>query len=256
MRQRNTWTLSEYADGAAATSDPEKTKGAGRHFWTRQDYGAILTHWAKFVGVENLTVVTLPPSGADPGELWRRFCEATVLEGEGFELADASHESMGAASSELMRRLNATQPIMDMDRRDYQKTVNGALTNRVLSLRRRGEARLGLPSEHVEWADREARRVIDEIKAVNPRVIGDLDDLVPRPAQAAPVTPAELPADDLLAAAIDGLAGLSVEHARLRTKVERLEAEKSALARRPKEQESSSGLDSLKSSWRKRRSRN
>ena len=255
MRQRNTWTLDEYAAAVAGEGTGKKGRDAARHFWRRHDYGKILARWGELVGVENLTVVTLPPSGGDPDELWRRFAAAADLGDHAFQTGDASHESLGAASAEVMRRLNATDVINEMTMRSYHKSVNGALTRRVLSERRSREPGLSLPTAHSEWAAREATRVISEIEAVGPRVIGDLADLTPRPGKAEPVVPESLPAADLLAAAIDGLTGLAAEYAKQRDKIDELEAAQSGQRGRLKPVARSGGLSGLKDKWRRRPTR-
>jgi hypothetical protein len=119
-----------------------------------------------------------------------------------------------------MRRLNAHPTIEKMPVSAYQKSVNGALTRRVLGHRRSLEPGLALPEVHLEWAEREAERLIADIEAVGVEVIGDLDDLRPRPAKYDPVFPDQLPAEMLLEAAIDGLAGLAAEHVTLTAKVQ------------------------------------
>ncbi len=71
MRQRNTWTLDEYADAVAGAAEGKPAKMAARHFWRRQDYGPILQRWSDAVGVSQVRVVTLPAPGGDPDELWK-----------------------------------------------------------------------------------------------------------------------------------------------------------------------------------------
>lgn len=223
MRQRNTWTLDEYADAVAGAAEGQQAKMAARHFWRRQDYGPILQRWVGAVGLAQVRVVTLPAPGGNPDELWSRFCRACDLDPEATAPGAVSHESLGAVSAELMRRLNAHPTIEEMPMRTYQKSVNGALSRRVLGQRRSQEPGLALPEAHSPWAEREAARVIADIEALGVEVIGDLDDLRPRPAKNTPIAPEELPAEELLAAALDGLAGLAAEHAELMKKVKKAE---------------------------------
>lgn len=220
MRQRNTWTLEEYA-AAVAGSDGQRAKTAARHFWRRQDYGPILQRFVDEVGVDHVRVVTLPPSGGDPAELWHRFCQACDIDPAKTTPGGMSHESLGAVSAELMRRLNAHPTIEEMPIRAYQKSVNGALTRRVLSHRRSLEPGLALPETYADWAEREAARLIADIEAVGVEVVGDLDDLRPRPGRKVAVAPEAVPDADLLEAALDGLAGLAAEHAELMQQVKR-----------------------------------
>lgn len=253
MRQRNTWTLDEYADAVAGTTQSKRAKSAARHFWRRQDYGPIVSRFADAVGLDHVQVVTLPPSGSDPNLLWQRFCAACDLDVDRTESGEVSHESLGAASTELMRRLNAHPAIEELPMRAYQKSVNGALSRRVLAHRRSREPGLALPAGHQQWAEREAARIIDDLKATRVRVVGDLDDLVPRPPRAAPVAPETLPPDELLDAAIDGLAGLAAEHATLQRKLQR--QERQSQSRRQQVAEARSGIGGLRAAWRRRRPR-
>lgn len=215
VRQRSTWTLRDYADAVAGVSDAENAAGASRHFWRRQDYGPILTRFVDALGLDHVRVATVPPSGGDPDELWRRFCQACDLDAEATTPGGVSHESLGAESAEIMRRVNGLAPIETMPRRTYKKSVNGALSRKALAPRRSAETSLVLPDQHRAWADAEASRLISDIEAVGVQVIGDLNDLRPRPSSKQYVDPDQISSDALLEAALDGLAGLTLEHAKL-----------------------------------------
>ena len=176
--------------------------------------------------MSQVRVVALPPSGADPAELWLRFSRACDLDPSKTKPGGMSHESLGAASAELMRRLNAHPTIEKMPMRAYQKSVNGALTRRALGRRRSLEPGLALPAAYAEWADREAARLIADIEAVGVEVVGDLEDLKPRPGRKVAVAPQDVPDADLLEAALDGLAGIAAEHAALKAKLAKYRSRK------------------------------
>ena len=106
MRSRRPWTLDDYCAAAAGTGTHERAKFMHDHFWLRHDYGAILARWKREVGADNVVVVTVPQSGTDPQELWRRFCLACDIDTPPTSSAEPRHESLGAASAELMRQLN------------------------------------------------------------------------------------------------------------------------------------------------------
>jgi hypothetical protein len=255
MRQRNTWTLDEYADGVAGTGSGKRGQRLTRHFWRRHDYGPILQRWVDAVGVDNVCVVTLPTSGSDPEELWRRFCSAIDIDPATTTPGEASHESLGAASAELMRRLNELPEVKELTMQEYHKSVNGALSRRVLGKRRSREQSLTLPEEHREWAERESDRVINDIGAVGVRVIGDLEDLRPRTSSADAVAPEELPAAELLAAALDGLAGMATEHAALVKKLKKREDRPRGRKKQVSEPLQRGGFAELRRVWRRRRQR-
>lgn len=219
VRQRFTWTLGEYADEVAAVTDGEKAPGPAFHFWRRHDAPSILRRYLGRLPLESVRVVTVPPTSDDPDELWRRFCQACELDATTTTPVGKSHESLGAASSELMRRLNVSLPRETMPISDYKDAVNEDLSRRVLALRRDVEPRLGLPERHRAWAEREAERVIAGIEESRVEVIGDLDDLRPR-TPTRPADPEEVPVEDLLDAAVAGLAGLALNLADLRRRLD------------------------------------
>lgn len=259
MRQRKTWTLEDYAGAVAGSNEGSQAKNAPRHFWRRHDYGPILQRFVAEVGLSQVRVVTVPPSGGDPAELWLRFCRACDLDPAKTTPGAMSHESLGAVSAELMRRLNAHPTIEEMPIRAYHTSVNGALTRRVLSHRRSIEPGLALPPSYADWTDREATRLIADIEAVGVEVVGDLDDLRPRTGEKVAVAPEEIPAADLLEAALDGLAGLAVEHAELVQKAKRAEnrSDKRTRAAAPPARRSFLGrvrraLSRLRAAWRRR----
>ncbi|MFL6179992.1 MAG: hypothetical protein ACJ73J_05385 [Actinomycetes bacterium] len=215
MRSRKHWTLTDYCAAAAGTSTEPNAAGMHDHFWIRHNYQLILNRWIDEVGAGNITVVTVPQSGADPEELWRRFCEACGIDASATGSAEPTHESLGAASAELMRRLNQNEVVRSMNLKTYQQSVNTAISRRGLVDRRSKEPKLSLPPEFAEWASQSAQETVDLITSARVRVIGDLDDLRPSLSAAPAVNPEELPPGVLLEACIDGLAGLAVEHAKL-----------------------------------------
>ncbi|MEO8105811.1 MAG: hypothetical protein ABI720_00700 [Actinomycetes bacterium] len=212
MRQGNTWTLTEYSHAVAGLSKRQTEHPAFKHFWVRQDYGEILTKWVDAVGADNVTVVTLPASSADPDELWRRFCSATDLDPDAYATAGVRNTSLGAISAEVLRRVNDTDVVRQMPHRDYAKEINGRLTRHVLDPLRKGEPGLTLPDEQRAWVASRAEQVIAAIQATGVQIEGTLDDLRPRAVTEPYVAPELLPVEDLLATAIAGLAGLAAEY--------------------------------------------
>jgi hypothetical protein len=215
MRSRKPWTYTDYSAAVAGASEHAQRSVMSDHFWVRHNYEAILQRWISEVGLANVTVVTVPQSGSDPEELWRRFCQACAIDESTTAAAETAHESLGAASAELMRRLNRHDTVRSMELKTYQRSVNTAISRRGLVNRREKEPKLALPLEHAEWASQTAAEMITMISDLGVRVVGDLDDLRPRPASSAPTVPEALDSGELLSACIDGLAGLAVEHAKL-----------------------------------------
>ena len=80
MRSRHVWSYTDYAAAVAGVSDDPSASAMHDHFWIRHNYRVILQRWIAEVGLANVTLVTVPQSGADPEELWRRFCQACEID--------------------------------------------------------------------------------------------------------------------------------------------------------------------------------
>ncbi|MCF6735329.1 hypothetical protein [Blastococcus sp. KM273129] len=207
MQNWATWTWEEYLD--AVTSDEPFEREAGRQFHTDHDLGRIMRTWAEAVPADRMRLVTIPGRGADDALLWRRFAEAIEVDPEGYDTrVPELNESLGAASAELMRRINVTTREQGLQWRLGDPLLKWGLAKGVLSGRRGQEARLVLPAEHHEWAVLESKRHIRQVEELGIPVIGSLEELVPQPAVLAePVVTAP---EELLDAAVDGVAGLVV----------------------------------------------
>lgn len=76
--------------------------------WRRQDAPRILNRWRPHVPVERLHIVTVPPSGAKPNELWNRFAQVLGVKADGYDLEGLnSNPSLDAVQTEVLRRFNA-----------------------------------------------------------------------------------------------------------------------------------------------------
>src|SRR5688500_15412799 len=100
LKNRQTWTWAEYLHGIEHDGD------AGRRLWRQQAAAKIPRRWAGQVGTEHVTVITIPPPGSDPEILWDRFCQVAGISPATWQDAPRSNESLGAASTLVMRRLN------------------------------------------------------------------------------------------------------------------------------------------------------
>lgn len=236
VRQRYTWTLGDYADAVTAAAPGgdlaprNEASGAAAHFWGRQDSPAILHCFVERLSLEQVRVVTVPASGGDPDELWRRFCRACDL-GTSTTPGEVSHESLGAASAEIMRRLNGSGTVEALTLGEYKKAINHILSRHALAPRRAAEPGLTLPERHRDWAEQEAEQIIARIVATGVEVIGDLEDLRPQASSKPYVDPDQLPPDTLLEAALDGLAGMAVQHLEVRAELKELTRAASTSAR-------------------------
>jgi hypothetical protein len=205
----HSWTYREFLDGA--TSSRWRRSPAGRHFWANQDWARMLADWGSDVSPDHFWVVTVPPSGSPPTLLWDRFCTAAGIEPTGLTLGGWANESLGAASAELMRRVQAARH--EQGTRTRQTGIlKRRLAEGVLVAHRREEPSLALPPAYLPWAHKATDRLVEAVRDSGVRVVGDLEDLQPHPPRIGPGTvtdPAEISEGELLDTAIYGLLGLT-----------------------------------------------
>jgi hypothetical protein len=186
----------------AAHDDPDVA-----WFWRRQDLPRLVRAWAAKVGIENVTVVTVPLPGSPAGLFGDRFFGAV-----GIDDADSltvptltQNQSLGTRSLELIRRVQ--ERLDDADRERLHLVLKYVLTRRVLAERAADEPALTLSDDQLAWAREQAARMADGLRALSVRVVGDLDELVPADAaQQEPV--ADVSDAELLEVAVDALIGL------------------------------------------------
>lgn len=168
LKNRQTWDWADYL------RQIEHGGPAHRRFWRQQDAGRIVRRWARVLGPEQVTVVTVPEPGGPPELLWERFREAVGIAEASWREAPRANESLGAASARLMLRLN--QETQDLSRAEYKGQVK-ALAKHVLAGRRRLEDPIGYRVPR--WLTGEAERIRREIGESGVRVVGSLQDLAP-----------------------------------------------------------------------------
>ncbi len=200
-------------------------KWAYRRFLNRVEYGkpwfyrafdlpSVLTSWSAAVPADRIHLVTVPQRGADPGELFQRFCLAFGIDPAWAPLeSDRLNTSLGVAETQVIRRLNRR-----MDRATRREAEYDELIRQLLAQDRlvhRDSAPVRLPPSRFAWASEQADQWIDWVKAHGIHVVGDLDDLRPLPlADDEPyVNPDKVPARVVLGAAIDALSAMTREAA-------------------------------------------
>lgn len=180
---------------------------SGCWFWEVHDTVAVLARWAPYVPAERIHVVSMPPRAKPAGLLWERF--ASVI-GVDPGVADTSrtfpNASLGMAEVELLRRVNKALPV-GLPMWFYVIEVKEELAHSVLA-KRRGKAAVRLPAERLEWAEKEADRIINEVLAAGYDVVGDLDEIRPLPAAAGGTRPGDVAAEDMLDGAVELIATL------------------------------------------------
>ena len=147
-------------------------------FWRTQNLVQLTRRWSGVVGAENVRLVTVPASGADANELWRRFARAADLPDLEYDVdIAASNASLGTAETELLRRLNPlfpeelTWPLYEA--RIKNRFVLGELSQHNVS------GRLAVPEKYRESTEQIAAQMIGFLRGSGCTVIGDLEELRP-----------------------------------------------------------------------------
>ena len=203
-----------YTDFLAQLQDPTRSGEIAPWFWGVQEVPDVLDRWGSTLPPERVHLVTVPPAGASHDLLWHRFASVIDLDPSEFTLDDGrTNASLGVAEAAVVRRLNIE--IEDVvHNHNYRPLVRESLVHQNLSRERRS-ARLSVPAEVWTWADELSRAWVAEVESRGYDVVGDLDDLLPRPAEPF-VDPDEPDVEEFSEAAVRALTAMTVEAARLR----------------------------------------
>lgn len=203
-QHRKTWSWQEYSDAVVNGDDKNP---ASRNFWSQHDLPRILEDWSAVVEPNNVTVVTLPQRGAPPTTLWERFASAIGVRPDSYETVQPANESLGAASAELLRRLNAALPADELSERQYNVLVRRVIARQGLAQRRSKESVVALHSRAAPWAHEEASRIIAAVESSGVNVVGDTEELVPDVTSLSKAEP-DFEESAVSAAAVDALKAL------------------------------------------------
>jgi hypothetical protein len=202
MRNWETDTWPEFV--RAISADDPFSVPIGALFWRQQDIGRVLANWRDVVDEDHIHVVTLPPPGQATSELWQRFASVLEIDPSRYDASGrAGNESVGLASSELLRRLNQRSRQEHVPWQVYADVVKEGLAKRGLAPRRPREPSLAIPAALHGWVHDQAKRQRRTIEDAGVRVIGDLADL--EPVFSDGIQPDQLDDDELVQAAVDGL---------------------------------------------------
>lgn len=214
-------SVTGWGDYLDAVRTEDRKTPAGRNFWRHQAIPAIAKRWAD--GLDGaLTLVTVPQKGAPSSLLWERFAGILGVAPDGVDLDVRANPSIGLATAlvllDLNRQLRAADGTLP---RHYDMYVKHHLAKRGLVARQGDEPRLGLDED---WVRKRGEQQVKRLRADGHRVVGDLDELRPRPVPG--VHADEVSPEDRLAAAVDGLEHMfrtwSTSERQLRRRLRRL----------------------------------
>jgi hypothetical protein len=198
--------LAEVVDAASGTDRRQPLS----RFWNMHDTLAILDMWSQHIPPDHVHVITMPRQGQSE-ELWVRFATALGIDPGGFDLSGArSNHSLGTVEVEFLRRMNEALPdgVPDWF---YTRNIKRILAHGILS-ERPGQTRLVLPPDLEAWAIGQSETLVAGLRDSKYHIVGDLGDLLSRPAATAYVEPSGQPAAALLETAVHAAAAMADTH--------------------------------------------
>lgn len=178
VKCRGTARWEEWLDRVIDTGSAEDRRRQA-WFWNAHDTLAILDAWSQHIPPDHVHVITMPRSGP-ASLLWMRFASVLGIDPGGADLSRArANSSLGLMEAEFLRRMNEALP-EDLPDWFYTRNIKRILAHDVLSGRPR-RARLALPAGREAWAREQAEHLVRGLRDSKYHVVGELDELLPRP---------------------------------------------------------------------------
>jgi hypothetical protein len=181
IKNGGTVSFAEYVQLLLADDEGEEPHRYATGFWRHHDLPAIVEAWAGAVGLENVVLVTVPPSGAPRDQLWSRFAEAVGMPPFDCDLSTnaKSNLSLTYAETEMLRQVN-TGLRKSLNQVEYRLLVNKYLANKLLrqppeSVRPSDRPSFGRESH--EKIRHRADDVADALEKLEVPVIGGVHEL-------------------------------------------------------------------------------
>jgi hypothetical protein len=194
--------LSDVIDVQSAAADRRQWR-----FWTFHDTLAILDMWSQHLPPDQVHVITVPQR-SPASTLWVRFASVLDVDPGRVDLAEAhANPSLGLAEVEFLRRLNETLP-EEMPYWFYTRNIKRILAHDVLATRAR-QARLTVPASREAWVAEQSEILVAGLRDSKFHIVGDLAELLSQPAAGPYRGPADLPAEQVLDAAVAATAALT-----------------------------------------------
>lgn len=197
--------LKEVVDAGAASA----RRFPFSRFWNVHDTLAILDMWSQHIPPDHVHVITVPQGQSD--DLWVRFASVLGIDPGGFDLRGArSNQSLGTLETEFLRRMNEqlSDGVPDWF---YTRNIKRILAHGILS-ERPGQTRLMLPPDLEAWAIGQSEALVAGLRDSKYHIVGDLGDLLSKPAAGPYVDPTGQSAAALLETAVYAAASLAGIH--------------------------------------------
>ncbi|GAB2884927.1 DUF6752 domain-containing protein [Nocardioides pacificus] len=169
--------------------------------WRTMDPAGVTARWGAGLPPGQVHVVTGAAGGA-PEQLWQRFAAATGLDAVPLQLPPArSNTSLGAAASEVLRRVNEHVAAPLDTNREQARWLRDVLAHQVLAPL--DGTPLAITAAQLADAQDHYTSGRAAIERAGYRVHGDLADLAP--SETSGPTPAEVPVEEVLDVAVRAL---------------------------------------------------
>lgn len=204
VKNKDTLTYHAFLDGVHAGL---AGTGPRKLFWPVHDVPRILARWSRDLPPEQVHLVTLPRTGADPKLLWQRFASVLGLDPDTYD-TDLAREnaSLTAAEAAVLRDVNEQLDGIDIPWTAYRAIVKHGLSG-ALGAEQRSTARIELPEDAYEWVVSWTNDAVAGLRAAGYTIVGDLDEFVPA-SRPDGDDPDAVPAEDRAAAATQMLAAM------------------------------------------------
>lgn len=204
-------------------TDPERCHPHARKFWRHQDVADLLERWGAHLPADQVHLVTVPQPGAPRDLLWRRFCEVLDVDPDVAALPESgSNVSLGVVAVDVLRRVNSRLDRSGDRPPGLRRTVKQVLVNG--ALRADVSPRVSTPDQLLPRLEEITDDWVRRVRESGYQVVGDLDDLTPRPAPREDPAKPRVPVRASRDLALDAVAVLTREVAVLREEVREVEA--------------------------------
>lgn len=183
---------------------PESDGPRAEWGWRTMDPAGVAARWGAGLPPEHVHIVTSPRDQAGD-ELWARFARTCGIDHVPVDVGvDRANESLGAASAEVLRRVNERLPAELGSNREQARWLRDLLAHQVLAVL--DDEAIGITDEQFAEARQRSGEAMVAIEEAGYDVVGDLDDL--RATRREARTPSEVADGELLSVALDAVVRL------------------------------------------------